>query len=90
MAAAHRGHLLTPATYRERGLLPLPATYRVGDKRIRRASEMHRYARRLMADLPHWHLHPQIPGLLREMAHALEQGDRLQAGRSNSRSPGTV
>jgi hypothetical protein len=77
MVAAHRGHLLPAATYRERGLLPLPATYRDGDKRVRRASEMHRYARRLMADLPYQHLHPQIPALLREMADALERGGKL-------------
>lgn len=78
-AGAPQHGILQPIEYRDRGVLPLPPTYRDGKKRVRRPADVHRYARQLMAGLPHDRLHSQIPGLLREMADVLERANRMRA-----------
>ncbi|MBV8359437.1 MAG: hypothetical protein JO189_16090 [Deltaproteobacteria bacterium] len=80
IAAAHRGRELLPAAYRDRGLLPLPPTYRVAGGRLRRQLDVYRYGRHLMADFPHTNVHPQIPALLREIADALDR-EKVMVGR---------
>ena len=65
-------------------LLPLPATYRREGAIVRKPSETHRFARRLMAGMAHTHLHGQIPSLLRDMADVLERGSTLAGGRGAS------
>jgi hypothetical protein len=60
-----------------RHLLPLPPTYRQGGKIVRKPSEVHQYARRIMGGFAYQNVHAQIPDLLREMAQVLERGARL-------------
>ena len=83
MSSGRHPQLVLPAEYQRLGLLPLPPTYRLGDRRGRREADVFRYARRLMANLPHGAIHAQLPDLLREMADALERAQRLTENRSS-------
>jgi hypothetical protein len=60
-----------------RALLPLPPTHRVGGKIVRKSEDVHRYVRRIMADLPHTYVHHGIPQLLREAADVLERAAKV-------------
>jgi hypothetical protein len=90
MSAAQHARRLSPIVYRDRGLLPLPPTYRNGAHRARRQSEVYRYARHLMADLPHGNLHPQIPGLFREVADALDREQKMIGNHARQKKPATL
>ncbi len=69
-----------------RHLLPLPPTYRQGGKIVRKPSEVHQYARRIMGGFAYQHIHAQIPDLLREMAQVMQRGAKL--GKSAARASG--
>jgi hypothetical protein len=86
VAAARRDRILLPSAYRDRGLLPLPPTHRTPNGRVRRQLDVYRYGKHLMADLPHTNLHPQIPGLLREIADALDREKNMATGERRTRS----
>jgi hypothetical protein len=58
-----------------RGLLPLPPTYRHGNRIFRKPEDVDEYSRRVTGNLPHGHIHGQIPGLLREWADVLDKAD---------------
>lgn len=58
-----------------RGLLPLPPTYRDGNRIFRKPKDVDEYSRRVTGNLPHGHIHAQIPALLREWADVLDKAD---------------
>lgn len=62
-----------------RGLLPLPPTYRDGNRIFRKPKDVDEYSRRVTGNLPHGHIHGQIPGLLREWADVLDKADKKKA-----------
>jgi hypothetical protein len=59
-----------------RHMLPLPPTYRLGGKIVRKPSEVLQYTRRIMGGFDYQQIHGQIPDLLREMAQVMERGTK--------------